>query len=543
MKKQEKKQKELSAIFDILDNGSIAEVRALFAFNKKTTLNDVLKKFRLWSRWYFPDYFLDQNEEAVSDAPFHIDFDTNTLKVYRGEQSDFVNAGFRGCAKTTRNKLLVAFCVANDEDNSRKFIKVLSSDGSNSKQFVTDVYNMFVTERVAYHYPEIFQKGAKKREETMSSFTTSSGVKISSGTVGMEQRGDVQEESRPDFIIFTDFETRKTLRSAVITQAIWDNMEEARTGLSKNGGAVYECNYLSERGNVHRLIKSRNNVLITPIVKDNEPTWSAQYTIQDIENIKQSADDFTGEYLCQPSASFDVLFDRECLEKQIPQKPIKIIAGFKMFYEFNPAHRYGGGADVSGGVGLDHSTTCFIDFTQNPNRVVATFKSNTIKPDVFGDEIERQCSLLGNPIFAPEANNHGHATIGRLKQIYDNLYLREISDVKKDMGVISKDYGWMTTVATRPKMIFDLKKAIEDGHLELTDEELIDELRSFTRDDLMDKTVDPRLTTRHFDLLIACAVAWQMRRHADRANIREEVAITQREKAMKTRRVLTGNTR
>ncbi len=542
MKKPEKKPKELSEIFNILENGSIVEVRALFLFNKQTSIDDVLKKFRIWSRWFFPDYFLDHNNEAISDAPFHIDFDTNTLRVYRGQQSSFINAGFRGCSKTTRNKLLIAFCISNDEDRFRKFIKVLSSDGSNSKQFVTDIYNMFVTERVSYYYPEIFQKGVKKREETMSSFTTSGGVKISSGTVGMEQRGDVQEESRPDFIIFTDFETRKTLRSAVITQAIWDNMEEARTGLSKGGGAVYECNYLSERGNVHRLIQNRKDVLITPIIKDDKPTWPAQYTLEDIENIKQNADDFIGEYLCQPSASFDVLFDRECLERQIPKKPIKILAGFKIFYEFDSAHRYAGGADVSGGVGLDHSTTCFIDFTQNPNRVTATFKSNTIKPDVFGDEIERQCLLFGNPIFAPEANNHGHATIGRLKQIYRNIYSREASDIKKKI-VIAKDYGWLTTAATKPKMLFDLKKAVEDGHLELTDEDLIRELKSFTRDDLMDKIIDPRLTTRHFDLLIACAIAWQMRRHADRVNIMKRVAESQQSHAMRAVHNLTRTTR
>ncbi len=542
MKKQEKKQEKLSEIFNILENGTIQEVRALFAFDKQTPLGDILKKLRIWSRWYFPDYFLDQNENPIEDAPFHKDFDTNTLKVYRGEQSDFINAGFRGCSKTTRNKLLIAFCIANDESHTRKFIKILSSDGSNSKQFVTDIYNMFVTERVAQHYPEIFQKGVKKREETMSSFTTSSGVKITSGTVGMEQRGDVQEESRPDYILYTDFETRKTLRSAVITQMIWDNMEEARTGLAKGGGAVYECNYLSERGNVHRLIKNRQNVLITPIIKDNKPTWEAQYTLKDIENIKQNADDFVGEYLCQPSASYDVLFDRECLDKQVPKEPIKTIAGFKIFYEFNSAHRYGGGADVSGGVGLDHSTTVFIDFTQNPNRVTATFKSNTIKPDVLGDEIERQCSLLGNPIFAPEANNHGHATIGRLKQIYDNIYLREIGDIKKQM-IVAKEYGWLTTPATKPKMLFDLKKAVEDGHLELTDADIIAELKSYTRDDLMDKIIDPRLTTRHFDLLIACAIAWQMRRYADRAKISEKVALTQQTQALRAKKALTSTTR
>jgi hypothetical protein len=52
---------------------------------------------------------------------------------------------------------------------------------------------------------------------------------------------------------------------------------------------------------------------------------------------------------------------------------------------------------------------------------------------------------------------------------------------------------------------------MEDGLLELSDPDLIAELRAYIRDDLMDRDEDVRLTTRHFDLLIACAIAWQMR--------------------------------
>jgi hypothetical protein len=73
------------------------------------------------------------------------------------------------------------------------------------------------------------------------------------------------------------------------------------------------------------------------------------------------------------------------------------------------------------------------------------------------------------------------------------------------------NYGWNTNAATKPKALFALSKAISDGLLELNDEDLINECKSYTRNDLMDKEQDPRLTTRHFDLLIACAIAWQMK--------------------------------
>jgi hypothetical protein len=43
-------------------------------------------------------------------------------------------------------------------------------------------------------------------------------------------------------------------------------MEEARTGMATHGATLYNCNYLSERGNVHKLIeKYPKYALITPI--------------------------------------------------------------------------------------------------------------------------------------------------------------------------------------------------------------------------------------------------------------------------------------
>jgi len=54
-------------------------------------------------------------------------------------------------------------------------------------------------------------------------------------------------------------------------------------------------------------------------------------------------------------------------------------------------------------------------------------------------------------------------------------------------------------------------KAIDDGLLELSDPALIAELKSYTRNDLLENVKDPRLTTRHHDLLMACCIAWQMK--------------------------------
>lgn len=285
----------MEEIKKILNGADNLQKRALFSFTSTDTEKAVLFKFGLWIRYFFPKYI------KSDDAPFHKDIDSANYKVYRGLKKSFVDIAFRGAAKTARTKLFMAFCITNDVDHFRKYIKIIAEDGTNSKQIATDIYNMLINDNVKAIYPDIFAKTKTKREETMGSFTTSTGVKVVGDIVGTDQRGAIQEDSRPDLIWFEDFENRKTLRSAVKTISIWDNMEEARTGLSKEGGAIYTCNYISEQGNVHKLVKSKSDsriVLIIPIIdKDGNPAWS-RYSKADIAQMRSEDDDFEGERLC-----------------------------------------------------------------------------------------------------------------------------------------------------------------------------------------------------------------------------------------------------
>lgn len=506
-----------SSVKEILDRGDRAEIRALFAFNKDTDEVKVMVKFRIWGGWFFPKFF------SVSDAPFHKEIDRGNLRSYRGIQSEFLDIAFRGAAKTTRTKLFVAFAIANDENHFRRYFKVLSADGGNSKQIVTDVYNLLMNKAMVFYYPEVFKKTIEKRQETMSTFTTSTGIKMQADSVGTDQRGDIQDESRPDFIWFDDFETRVTLRSAIKTNAIWENMDEAVQGLARGGSSLYNCNYLSERGNVHKLVLNYpEHALLTPIKGkiindvhvDGPPTWPSAYTPGEVALKLKKAMDPAGDYLCVPSAGGDIMFDRKTINKQEVKDPVREIADFKIFHAYDPSHRYGSGHDVAGGVGLDSSASVFIDFSTIPNRVVATFASNTIKPSTFGDEIRSQADRFGACIVAVE-NNKFDSCIERLRTLnYGNMYFQEMPATRVGTLPATRTLGWNTNSSTKSTMIFDLKKAVEDGQLELSDKDLISELRSYTRDDLMDKDDDVRLTTRHFDLLIAASIAYMMRNWA-----------------------------
>lgn len=503
-------------IKEILKSGDVKKKRALFLFNDKTDKEKVILKFNIWARYYFPRYF------SSKDAPFHKKMDKNLVDLYFSKIHEFKNGAFRGAAKTARTKLFLTFAIANDENKTRRYIKIVSAEWDNSAQIVTDIYNAL--NRMNFLYPEIFEKTIEKREERMSSFTTSTGIKVVSSSVAKNQRGALQEANRPDFVWFEDFENRKTLRSAVTTQAIWDNMEELRTGLSINGVTLYTFNYISEMGNVHKLVetKSPNSVLSLIPIKDEKgkSMWADRYSERDIKEMENRDDDFEGERMCKPSANKDVYFDRETLDRMEIKQPIRVIAGFKIFQEYNPSHRYAGGNDVAGGVGLDSSTSVFIDFSVVPAQVVGTFHSNTILPEAFGDEIYNEGNIFGGCLLAPE-NNKFDQTVLKAKLLGANLYMSRSSDLRVGESKPTS-YGWNTNSLTKSKMLGDLKAAIVNGWIQLNDEELINEAKSYTRNDLINKDVDIRLTTRHFDLLMALAIAWQMKDEATIAEPPEE---------------------
>lgn len=484
--------------------------REFFVFDEQATVQEIAFRFNLFARKFYPKFFTSE------DAPFHKKIDEYNAKIWKGEITSFLDIAFRGASKTTRTKLFVAFALLNDSSLRRKYIKVLCREQSNSTQFVTDIYNLLITVNAVY--PHTFQKTATKREETMSSFTTAAGIKVQAGTIGTSQRGDIQDEARPDLIIYDDFEDRQTLRSSVVTKSIWDTMEEARTGLSKDGGSIYLANYISEQGNVHKLVEKIEHKLVIPII-DGGPTWPGRYTLEDIKQIEKDADDYAGEFLCKPDASKDVYFDREILDKMEVRQPVKEVSGFKIYRLYNPSHRYAGGHDVAGGVGLDSSTSVFIDFSTTPAQVVGTFYSNTILPEAFGDEIYNEANHLGGCLVAPENNKYDQVIL-KAKQLGAKIHTHPRGKTAKTIyqGNPKYEYGWNTNSLTKSQMMADLRKAVNDGHLVLNDPDLIKEGKAYTRNDLIDRQPDPRdviISTRHFDLLTACAIAWQLKDYAE----------------------------
>lgn len=491
-------------IKNIILNGAPAEKRTLYSFTSKDSNEKVLKKFELFSRGNFIRFFKSE------DAPFHRDMAMDFIRWYRGE--NVRELAFRSASKTSLFKLFLCFVLENDEDHSKRYIKILSRDLKNPKQIVTDVYNMCLELIPIYGNP--FEKeGDKKREETMGSFTMKCGVKLTAGTVGQAQRGHVQDAYRPDALIFDDVEDRETISSTVITEGIIEGCDEAITGLDPvKGSWLLLGNYISENGVVQWFLdKSNATTRITPIIDTNGvPTWGI-FTKEKIEQLRKDSLDFAGEYLCDPSKADNKFFDIDRINADLLKckQPYKVEQGVKYYGTLEIGHRYGVGGDTSEGIGKD--SNALTGFNYRTGEQVASYHSNQIKPELFAYLIAKVGKDFGDCVVAPEINNlSGGITITTLKGIYDNIY--RFVDVRNVQEKQSSRIGWYTTSVTKPNAFMKFRQDYNDGLIKINDPDLLKEMKSYSNSDLVETGSK---VTRHFDLLMSAVIAWAVKEYTE----------------------------
>lgn len=484
-------------IKNIALDGTSEERRILFGFNKDTTDDKILFKFKLFVKSNLIRYFKGK------DAPFHDEMVKNLIKSYRGE--NFINLAFRGSSKTTLTKLFLVFVLLNDEEHLRRYIKILSRDIKNPKQIVTDIYNMMLELR--FIYGDVFEKeGDKKREETMGSFTMKTGVKLTAGTVGQSQRGNIQDAYRPDWIIFDDVEDRESISSQPITEGIIARSDEAITGLAKGGSWCVLGNYISENGVIQWFIDKSHRILqVTPIISNGVPTWEV-FTLHDIDILKKDAEDFAGEYLCDPSKSDNKFFDVDRINADMARckQPIRVEQGVKYWGILELGHRYGVGADTSEGIGKDsNALTCFNFRT---GEEMASYHSNEIKPELFAYLMAKVGEEFGKCVIAPEINNmSGGIVITTLKGIYENIY--RFVDRRNVLEKESTKLGWYTSSLTKTNAFMTFRKDYNDGLIKINNPELLKEMKMYSNSDLVESST----ITRHFDLLMSAVIGWAVK--------------------------------
>jgi len=209
--------------------------------------------------------------------------------------------------------------------------------------------------------------------------------------------------------------------------------------------------------------------------------------------------------------SGDKFFNAEKLHAMQTRDPNDDSSGYwKYFADYKPGHRYALAADPAGGFQGDNATIAIIDFDAKPRpELVATYVNDSIEPDMFAYEVKNGGTRYGNCIVAVERNNHGHATLAILKGIYYNIFKEYKEDTMTSEE--TEKLGWHTNRVSKPKMVFDMKTAIEEDLISIPDKETVHEMITYQREDV-DNVKDG--DGKHWDRVIALCIAWQMNKYA-----------------------------
>lgn len=511
-------------IKEILEKGDKIEVSQLFAIYDGITPDIFYKKYILW-RKVFSKSFKRQDPKWKKNQVM------NMINLYLGGIKTLADIKFRGAGKTTEIKWFVAFFLCNDiRDNRRKYIKISSKEISNAVQLVTDLWNILMLNKVYSVYGwRLFQKSNTKREETMSSFTLATNVKVKAFSLLQEHRGNQQgdeESSRPDFHWVDDPETSNTIQSSVITNNIWTRWQEAYNGLSRDGVELISCNHISKTKNIQKIIKRSilspyiHIVDKVPLVYDlvikngkmisGTPSWD--FTKEEIEQIYKDADDFWGEYNCDPKGSTDSYFNEDMLALHPTITPILEVGeyqggrlhGWTYLYKRQKGDKYIISMDTAGGKGGNYAVILILN--QTKGRVEAFYCDRWTKPDKLTHLAIDKAIIYNDAMIIPEMNFNGEVIAYILKERrYYNYFIGEkySNDLDKQVEAI----GVYMTTNVKTMMFSMLNKAINNFTLLIPSLTIKEELILFPREYVeMVKAEDEEIG--HFDLTMALAIAW-----------------------------------
>jgi hypothetical protein len=141
-------------------------------------------------------------------------------------------------------------------------------------------------------------------------------------------------------------------------------------------------------------------------------------------------------------------------------------------------------------------------------KIIATEMTNKIFP-IF-ERIFNQTGV--KPVIAYERNNGGAFEMERLAALnrmnkFDLFRMPTGGRINPPDAV---KYGWETNTATRPKMLQELKEAIDNKVLRIYDEQTINELFSFVIVQTSSSWKAQAESGAHDDLVMSLAIAWQL---------------------------------
>lgn len=205
------------------------------------------------------------------------------------------------------------------------------------------------------------------------------------------------------------------------------------------------------------------------------------------ETIRNTSEEqFREEFECEFLGSSSTLISSTKLRQMAFKTPLlKNDLGLKVYEEVDPGCIYILVADSSHGTGQDYAAFILVNISKKPYSVAATFRNNTLSPQIFPEVIKETAKIFNNAVVLIETNDIGQqvADILHFDLEYENV-LCAINNGREGQVLTAgfsgqPHYGVRTTKTVKKIGCAALKTLVESDTLVITDYDIIYELSRF----------------------------------------------------------------
>lgn len=190
------------------------------------------------------------------------------------------------------------------------------------------------------------------------------------------------------------------------------------------------------------------------------------------------------EVECSFLGSSLTLLTSSTLASLVTSSPLKFTDNLKVYSYPETNNKYVLVCDPSEGVGVDSSAFCVIDITEIPYKVVATYKSNKISPNILPNIIHRVATSYNQAYVMCEINKvEIVANILHNDLEYENLLYvvggKSGQEISAGFGGSKSRFGVVTDKRVKRLGCSTLKQLVENNKLIFSDDEIISEFSTF----------------------------------------------------------------
>jgi len=247
------------------------------------------KSLYLFAIYYFWKYFTHISPE------FHKDRCKVKQKLWKNwEPKYLVDCEFRWSAKTSLEKIdfIRRICY-----KDREMMLYGSLDKKIAENALLDIsIELQTNQKIIADFWQLFfdndSREKKSKKTWVADFLTSNWIRVQAITTWQPIRWMIFWPTRPDYIVYDDFENNKTKKSNALTKQVIEHFDEMFPAIAPHGIVVFLCNKISDTWSVAWLYdKFENNPEATifekAVIEDWEITWKDKYvhTDKEAENI------------------------------------------------------------------------------------------------------------------------------------------------------------------------------------------------------------------------------------------------------------------